>query len=73
MDSWAMVVQYICAAAGAAAVVRWVDGCGEAQKRTALWVEPESGSVSRSARASYEQDKYIRAGRLMQGGKDCHE
>lgn len=40
-----MLVQYICAAAGAAAVVRWVDGCGRAQKRTALWVEPESGSA----------------------------
>ena len=73
MDSWAMMVQYICAAACAAAVVRWVDGCGKVQKRTALWVEPESGSVSRSARASYEQDNYTRAGRLMQGGKDCHE
>ena len=28
-----MVVQYICAAAGAAAVVRWVDDCGKAQKK----------------------------------------
>lgn len=43
------------------------------KKRTALWVEPESGSVSRSARASHEQDNYTRAWRLMQGGKDCHE
>lgn len=33
MDSWVMLVQYVCAAAGAAAVVLWVDGCGAAQKR----------------------------------------
>lgn len=33
MDSWAMMVQYICAAACAAAVVRWVDGCGKVQKK----------------------------------------
>lgn len=35
MELWAMVVQYACAAAGAAAVVRLVDGCGKgAKKRT---------------------------------------
>lgn len=49
-----MLVQYICAAAGAAAVVRWVDGCGRAQKK-----EPPSGwsqkAVQPKRKASYEQ------------------
>ena len=32
MELWVMVVQYACAAAGAAAVVRLVDGCGRKKK-----------------------------------------
>lgn len=42
MELWALAVQYICAAAGAAAVVRWVDGCGH-KKRT-----PPSANRKRS-------------------------
>lgn len=33
MELWAMAVQYVCAAAGAAAVVRFVDGCGKGAKK----------------------------------------
>ena len=33
MELWAMAVQYVCAAAGAAAVVRLVDGCGKGAKK----------------------------------------
>lgn len=32
MEIWTMAVQYLCAAAGAAAVVHWVDGCGRKKK-----------------------------------------
>ena len=42
MELWVMVVQYACAAAGAAAVVRLVDGCGR-KKRT-----PPSANRKRS-------------------------
>nr|DAI10994.1 MAG TPA: hypothetical protein [Caudoviricetes sp.] len=42
MEIWTMAVQYLCAAAGAAAVVHWVDGCGR-KKRT-----PPKGSRKRS-------------------------
>lgn len=46
MELWAMVVQYACAAAGAAAVVRLVDGCGKgAKKKNAP--EVELGSVQK--------------------------
>lgn len=45
MDSWVMLVQYVCAAAGAAAVVRWVDGCGKVQKK-----EPPSGWSQKAVR-----------------------
>ena len=47
MDSWAMAVQYICAVAGAAAVVRWVDGCGKAQKKN----RPLGGARKRFSRS----------------------
>lgn len=43
MELWVMVVQYACAAAGAAAVVRLVDGCGKGAKKNAP--EVELGSV----------------------------
>lgn len=32
MELWAMAVQYLCAAAGAAAFVRWVDDFGRKKK-----------------------------------------
>lgn len=41
MELWALAVQYICAAAGAAAVVRWVDGCGH-KKENASECESEA-------------------------------
>lgn len=43
MELWVMAVQYLCAAAGAAAVVRLVDGCGR-KKRT-----PPSANRKRSS------------------------
>ena len=43
MELWVMVVQYACAAAGAAAVVRLVAGCGKgAKKRTPPWWHTEA-------------------------------
>ena len=44
MELWAMVVQYACAAAGAAAVVRLVDGCGKGAKKE----RPRGGARKRS-------------------------
>lgn len=44
MELWAMVVQYACAAAGAAAVVRLVDGCGKDAKKE----RPRGGARKRS-------------------------
>lgn len=44
MELWAMVVQYACAAAGAAAVVHWVDGCGKGAKKE----RPRGGARKRS-------------------------
>lgn len=44
MELWAMVVQYACAAAGAAAVVRLVDGCGKGAKKE----RPRGGDRKRS-------------------------
>ena len=55
MDSWAMAVQYICAAAGAAAVVRWVDGCGAAQK----WNRPLGGARKRFSES--KRTRFLRA------------
>lgn len=43
MELWVMAVQYLCAAAGAAAVVRLVDGCGKGAKKERP--EVELGSV----------------------------
>ena len=45
MELWAMVVQYACAAAGAAAVVRLVDSCGKGTKKE----RPRGGARKRSA------------------------
>ena len=45
MELWTMVVQYACAAAGAAAVVRLVDGCGKGAKKE----RPRGGARKRSA------------------------
>lgn len=42
MELWTMAVQYLCAAAGAAAFVRWVDDFGR-KKRT-----PPRGNRKRS-------------------------
>lgn len=44
MELWVMVVQYACAAAGAAAVVRLVDGCGKGAKKE----RPRGGARKRS-------------------------
>ena len=55
MDNWAMAVQYICAAAGAAAVVRWVDGCGRAQKKN----RPLGGARKRFS--ELKRTRFIRA------------
>lgn len=55
-----MLVQYICAAAGAAAVVRWVDGCGRAQKKN----RPLGGArkrFNRSEKLRTSNIKYSRA------------
>ena len=60
MELWAMVVQYACAAAGAAAVVHWVDGCGKGAKKE----RPRGGARKRSAgtrrNALREQYQYNR-------------
>lgn len=45
MEAWVMAVQYICAAAGAAAVVRWVDGFGKGAKKE----RPRGGARKRSS------------------------
>lgn len=55
MDSWVMLVQYVCAAAGAAAVVRWVDGCGRAQKKS----RPLGGARKRFS--ELKRTRFIRA------------
>lgn len=60
MDSWVMLVQYVCAAAGAAAVVRWVDGCGKAQKKN----RPLGGARKRFS--ELKRTRFIRARQLYQ-------